>query len=256
MADTTKKTVDPDPRNTNPESKREQKLNKDLFWIFEVLLPKILNYFVMVLSLGLLAFISWATIRDFDYLSNTRYMHYQLIVCAVFLFEYLYRFVISRHKLRFLFWAFPFLLISIPYLNIIEYYGIMVDDEVLTYLRLVPVIRGLFALVMVVNYATKRLSTTVFMSYLLVLVPLVYMASLIFYTAEKHINEGVKNFWYALWWGGMNVTTIGCDINPVTPTGMIIGFLLSLLGIVMLPLFTVYLGDAIGSYTKKFASKQ
>ncbi|MBD5607690.1 MAG: hypothetical protein HDQ93_02430 [Desulfovibrio sp.] len=95
------------------------------------------------------------------------------------------------------------------------------------------------------------MTTTVFASYILVIIPLVYMCGLIFYIAEKDINTGVKNFWYALWWAGMNVTTIGCDINPMTAPGMIISFLLSLMGIIMLPLFTVYCGDILTTLNKK-----
>lgn len=210
--------------------------------------PKILNYLVLILAVGLIAFISWDTYRGVDYLENPVYMHYQFVVCIIFLIEYVYRFVISRHKLRFLFVAFPYLLISIPYLNIIEFYNLNIHPELLHFLCAVPIFRGLVALIMVVNYIAKKISTTVFMSYLLVLIPTVYMSSLLFYVAEKHVNTAVKNLWYAFWWAGMNVTTIGCDINPMTPTGMVLGFILSLLGIIMLPLFTVYFGQVIQMY--------
>ncbi|MBD5641131.1 MAG: two pore domain potassium channel family protein [Desulfovibrio sp.] len=212
--------------------------------------PKLLNYLVLVLSLGLIAFISWDTYRGVNYLESPIYMKYQFAVCLVFLAEYIYRFIISKHKIRFLFLAFPFLVISIPYTNIISYYNINVSAEVLHYICSVPIFRGLVALIMVVNYVAKKASTTVFFSYVLVLVPSVYMGGLFFYVAEKAINPGIKNFWYAMWWAGMTVTTIGCDINPMTATGMVLGFIISLLGIIMLPLFTVYFGQAIQTYDK------
>ncbi len=91
---------------------------------------------------------------------------------------------------------------------------------------------------------------------MLVLLPVVYMSGLVFYIAEHAVNPGIRNFWYALWWAGMSVTTIGCYINPVTATGMILGFVLSLLGIVMFPLFTVYFGNLIQNYEKKLKEKQ
>ncbi len=143
------------------------------------------------------------------------------------------------------------MLISIPYLNVIEYYNINVSREYLHLLCSIPLFRGLIALLMIVTFLTRNLSTTVFASYALVLLPIVYMSGLFFYVAEKDVNLAIKNFWYAQWWAGMTVTTIGCDINPMTPTGMILGFVLSLLGIIMLPLFTVYFGQVVQIYSKK-----
>ena len=214
-------------------------------------LPHLINYLVLALSFGLIVFISYDTYRGVDYLENSVYMGYQLICCVIFLVEYFYRLVINRHKWRFFFMALPFLLISIPYLNIIVYYNINVSREALLYLCFIPILRGLFALIMVVSFIAKKISTTVFYSYILVIIPLVYMSGLIFYIAEKDVNAAVKNFWYALWFAGMNITTIGCYINPMTAPGMIIGFFLSLLGLVMLPLFTVYCGDIFTTMNKK-----
>ena len=224
---------------------------KDGGFLWSSSLPHIVNYLVLVLSFGLIVFISYDTYRGVNYLENNVYMTYQLICCIFFLFDYFYRFFISPHKWRFFVFALPFLLISIPYLNIIVLLNINVSREALLYLCFIPILRGLFALIMVVSFIAKKMTTTVFASYILVIIPLVYMCGLIFYIAEKDINTGVKNFWYALWWAGMNVTTIGCDINPMTAPGMIISFLLSLMGIIMLPLFTVYCGDILTTLNKK-----
>lgn len=222
------------------------------FWMQT--LPKLLNILVLILSLGLIFFISWSTYKGINYLENSLYMRYQLIVCIFFILEFFYRFFISPHKIRYFFLAMPFLLISIPYLNIIEYYHIGISHNLLIYLCFIPIVRGLVALVMVVAFIAKRMVTTVFVSYVLVVLPTVYMSALIFYVAEKDVNSGIVNFWYALWWAGMNITTIGCDINPVTAPGMIISFILSLLGIIMLPLFTVYTGDFFNIFTHKESS--
>lgn len=218
-------------------------------------IPKILNYIVLILAFGLIFFISLDTYRDVNYLENATYMKYQFAVCMVFLAEYIYLFIISRHKVRFLFLALPYLIVSIPWLNLIEFFNINVDRELLHYLCSIPIFRGLVALVMCVNYVAKKITTTVFVSYLLVIIPTIYMCGLFFYVAEKAVNPDVKNFWYALWWAGMNVSTIGCYINPATATGMVLGLFLSLLGLVMLPLFTVYCGQALQLLGKKFDAK-
>lgn len=219
-------------------------------------IPAFLNYIVLILAVGLLAFISYDTYQGMDFMNNPLYLKYQLAVCGVFSAEYLYRFLISHHKIRFMIISLPYLLICIPYLNIINYYSLEFPVEVLFCIRFIPLLRGLVALIMVVTFIAEKLTTTVFACYILVMIPVSYMSALIFYMVEKQVNPAVKNFWYAIWWAGMNVTTIGCNINPVTGTGMTLGFVLSLMGIIMLPLFTVYFGDVIQSYSNKYQKRK
>lgn len=231
------------------ETSKQAVHEKHKFW--KHTFPHFLNITMLFLSLGLIAFISYDTYNGINFLNNPLYMKYQFWVCIIFIAEYLYRFIISDHKFRFLIVGLPFLLISIPYLNIIEYYGIWLDHDTLYYLRYVPILRGLLSLVIVVAFVTENLSTTVFVSYLFVLFPIIYMSGLIFYYAEHEVNSALKNIGYAMWWAGMNATTIGCYINPVTATGMIISLVLSLMGIIMFPLFTVYFGNFINSFSHK-----
>ena len=72
-----------------------------------------------------------------------------------------------------------------------------------------------------------------------------YFISLIFFVVERGVNPGVKDYWDALWWACMDMTTVGCDIVAVTPIGKIISFILAAAGIMMLPIFTVYITDRI-----------
>lgn len=226
---------------------------KHPFW--SKLLPHFLNILTIVLSFGLIAFISVDTFKGVDYLENPLYMKYQYYVCIVFLIEYLYRFITSKHKLRFFIVSFPFLFIAIPYLNIIEQYNITVSHELLTYICFIPIVRGIVALVMVVNYLSENLASTVFVSYIIVLVPFIYMSGLIFYVAEKAVNPDIENFWNALWWAGMNASTVGCYINPVTPMGKVLSLILSLVGLIMFPLFTVYFGQMVTAYNNKLKGR-
>ena len=61
----------------------------------------------------------------------------------------------------------------------------------------------------------------------------------------------VNDFGSALWWACMNATTLGCPIDPVTVTGKIIGCVVSVSGIIMFPLFTVYFTSLIRRYRQK-----
>ena len=43
----------------------------------------------------------------------------------------------------------------------------------------------------------------------------------------------------------MNMTTVGCDISPVTIAGKIVAVVLPMFGMIIFPLFTVYLTDYV-----------
>ena len=49
----------------------------------------------------------------------------------------------------------------------------------------------------------------------------------------------------------MNMTTVGCEISPVTVAGKIIAVILPMCGMVIFPLFTVYLTDYVTRLVKR-----
>ena len=49
----------------------------------------------------------------------------------------------------------------------------------------------------------------------------------------------------------MNMTTVGCNISPVTVAGKIIAVILPLCGMIIFPLFTVYLTDYVTRMVKR-----
>ena len=108
-----------------------------------------------------------------------------------------------------------------------------------------PLLRGGYGLVMITRWFTRRSATSLMVSYLSILVAVTYFISLIFFVVERGVNPGVKDYWDALWWACMDMTTVGCDIVAVTPIGKIISFILAAAGIMMLPIFTVYITDRI-----------
>ncbi|MDE5901588.1 MAG: potassium channel family protein, partial [Muribaculaceae bacterium] len=49
----------------------------------------------------------------------------------------------------------------------------------------------------------------------------------------------------ALWWAAMDMTTVGSNIVAVTPVGMVLSVLLAALGMMLFPIFTVYVTNLI-----------
>jgi voltage-gated potassium channel len=62
---------------------------------------------------------------------------------------------------------------------------------------------------------------------------------------EVNANPMVQNFLDCLWYSCMTATTAGCSIQAVTTIGKVISVLLALAGMMLLPVFTVYLTDII-----------
>ena len=90
-----------------------------------------------------------------------------------------------------------------------------------------------------------------FVSYLTMLLAMVYFSSLIFFVIEQKVNPEVKDYNDALWWAFVDVTTVGSNIIAITPTGRILSVLLAALGMMMFPIFTVYVTSLVQSANKK-----
>lgn len=203
---------------------------------------------IMVLSVILIGYISYDTLKDEDFLQNHSYMTFQFWVCLVFMLDFFIELFISEHKWRFFGRHLLFFLLSIPYLNILNLTHIQVSHDALYVLRFVPLARGVLALGIVLNYISRNKFIGMFITYLSVLLLVTYFASMIFYQMEHNINSSVQTYWDAFWWGSTQVTTLGSDIYPVTTIGRILCCVLSGMGIIMFPLFTVYATDVIDKY--------
>lgn len=61
----------------------------------------------------------------------------------------------------------------------------------------------------------------------------------------------LQNYQDALWWAFMNVTTVGSNIFAVTGLGQVLSVLLAAMGMMMFPIFTVFITDRITNENKK-----
>lgn len=207
----------------------------------------VLHYLVLVLSVMLILFISYDTFRNIPFLENHVYMRFQLWVCVVFLLDFFIELWLTPKGERKGYWKskWVYLVLSVPYLSLINLTDLQLGTDSLYVFRFVPLLRGAMALVIVINYITSSRITGLFISYISILVLVVYFGCLIFYQQEQPVNPLVTSYWDAFWWGGAVVTTIGCSVYPVTVTGKILVVVLSFMGEIMFPLFTVYLSSLI-----------
>lgn len=207
---------------------------------------------VFALSALLIVFISIDTFTNRDFLRNHLYMTFQFWVCVFFIIDFFVELIFAPSKGSYLRHRWLFLLLSIPYLNIITHWNIHVTSTELYWVRFIPLGRATMALAIVVGYVSKNRVTSLLASYIMILVAFIYFGSIIFFNAESGINPDVTNYWNAIWWASMDATTIGCDIQPVTVIGKIVSAVLACMGVLVFPLFTVY----ITSLVQRYASPQ
>ncbi|MEG1684337.1 MAG: potassium channel family protein [Bacteroides sp.] len=200
----------------------------------------IFHLIILFLSLFLIISISIDTFKNIAFNTQGSYLKMQFWICVFFLFDFVLEFFLSDEKWRYLSSHFLFLLVSIPYLNIIEYYHFTFSLEVTFFLRFIPLLRGGYALAIVVGWLTRNRASGLFVSYLTMLLATVYFSSLTFFLLEHKLNPMASTYSDALWWAFMNVTTVGSNIYAVTPTGKILSVVLAALGMMMFPIFTVY----------------
>lgn len=205
----------------------------------------ILNALILILSVGLLVYLSVLGLKNKMFFVDRGYMTYQLWVCYAFIADFFIEFYLAENRVRYVKRRWFFLLLSIPFLNIVAAFNIPLTYGSLYFLRFIPLARGALAMSIVVGYISRNRLTNIFASYSVILVAFIYMGSLIFYDVEHGHNPAVKDFWTALWWAFSVATTAGCDIYPVTWAGKVVCAVLPTMGTVMFPLFTVVVTTAV-----------
>lgn len=209
-----------------------------------------MNSIVLVLSILLIVWISIDTFKKVSFLQSSSYMTFQFWVCMFFILDFFVELFFAKDKWRLFRHRLAFLLLSIPYLNIINHLDIQLSHDALYFVRFIPLARGALALSIVIGYLSSNAVTSLFMSYIVIMVMITYFCSLIFFQREGEVNPDITSYWTALWWTAMNLTTVGCSISPVTLAGKIIAVLLPICGMIMFPLFTVYLTNYVTGMVK------
>ena len=214
-----------------------------------------LNLLVFALALALVVFISIDTFLQKPFLTNPVYMRFQLWVCVAFVLEFFVQVYLADDHWRYFWHNIGFLLVSVPYLNIITQFHLQLDEQQLYFLRFVPLLRAAFAMALVIRYVSTSRIVGIFWSYVSIVFMMVYFSSLIFFEQEQPVNPGVPDYWASLWWCSLEATTIGAPVNPVTVVGKVLAALLSAMGVIIFPLFTVYLGDIVQKYLRRRREK-
>ena len=179
------------------------------------------------------------------------YLQVQFAVCVVFLLDFLVLWAAAPNRGRYFWRNLLFLLISVPWLNILGWCGVAVTRDWGVLVGLLPVLRAFLAMVIIVRWLIEgNKMRRMLVAYVFTVVVFTYISGLVFYEYEAAVNPKLHGFGNALWWAWMNVTTVGAAIFPVTVVGKVFCILLPSLGMMFFPIFTTYV---LQEYTHKKA---
>ena len=203
------------------------------------------HWLVLIASGTMIAWIIRDTLNGIEFLASPGYRKFQLWVCLLFQTDILIEWIFAQNRWRYILRQSFFILVSIPYMNIIELTGWHMSQEAIYLLSFIPMIRAgfVFAVVTGALSASRVLST--FYVYLIWISASLFFAAMMFYQGEHYINPQVDTLWTAIWWACMSMTTAGCNITPVTTTGNVLEVFLSAEGMMLIPVFTVYFTRAV-----------
>lgn len=206
---------------------------------------RIMHFGVISLSLLLITLITLDTLQNVSFLADDNYLRVQFWCCLFFIADVLVEMSFVPKHWRYLWHHILFLLVSIPYLNIIHNFDIQVNEHIQYLLRFIPMIRAAYVFTIVTGATTSsRWVKNMLMTYMIVLIVSVYFCSLTFFVSEHYVNPLVTDYWKALLWSIMSLTTAGCSIHAMTVTGRVLGVLLSAMGLIFFPIFTVFLTNS------------
>lgn len=217
---------------------------------------KVLNVLSLLAGGCLLVAVSWEILAGNPRHYSTNYLLLQGVVCVIFLADFFVRMVLAEHSWRFFVRNLYFLLLSIPYLNIVDWTGVVLSHEEAMLMGLVPLLRALLGLYVLFSWIIENKVTRLLTSYVLSLSVFTYFAALVFYDYEVRINPSVHDFGDAVWWACMNLTTVGADIVAVTLIGRVLTVLLPTMGMLMFPIFTVYVTQLYTRNRQQDSGKQ
>ena len=205
----------------------------------------VLRTIVLLSAILLILIITRDIFDNVSFLVDPRYLSFQFWICVIFMFDIVVEFFLGARTWRRLLIETVFFFLCIPFINIIDYYHIHVSGEVMFLLRAMPMLRATYVIVQVTSTINTDKVTNLFRAYITLFIVVVYFSSLMFYVEEHSINKDVDSYWSALWWTVMTLTTAGCYITEVTTVGKILSVVLSGGGLILFPVFTVYVANAV-----------
>lgn len=215
-----------------------------------IMFLRAINILTLLASILLLASLSVEIIYSRELAPfSALYQQIMFVICIIFIVDFFALMFSSEHRWRFLYRNFVVLVLSVPYHAIATWAGLQLGHTTSMILSGVVMLRSIMALYITLRWLIVRRATRLLWAYIATVTLCTYLAALLFYEYEAPVNSSVVGFSDALWWAGMNLTTVGAEIFPVTAIGKLICVMLPVLGTAIFPVLTVYITSLYGRYS-------
>lgn len=156
-------------------------------------------------------------------------------ICIVFLYDFGYRFVKAKSKLKFMRWGWIDLISSIPTFSYLQY------GRVFRLVRIIRIMRAFRSIRRLTQQIFQSKINGTFASVALIAMLTVIFGSIAILQVEKSDLSNIKTAEDAIWWAFTTITTIGYgDLYPVTMAGRLIAAALVVSGVGLFGTFTGY----------------
>ena len=209
-----------------------------------------LHLIVLLGASLLVALMSYEVINAKSFYTSHIYLRVEFWVCVIFLIDIILGWFITDNRKKYVIKQLPSFLICIPYIQLIEMLGGHLSGEWQFFLEFLPILRAVFVLGSILRTMRFGKSLSMFSAYMLLLLTMMYFASLMFYVAEASVNPEIHSFRSAIYWAILCTTTVGSNISEMTTLGEALATVLSAMGLVLFPVFTVYISNAVATPAK------
>lgn len=199
----------------------------------------------------LLAAFSWEILWGPNHRVSEEYLRLQLVVCLLFLLDFLVEWALAERQGRYFVNHLLFLFFSIPWLNLIAWSGVVLPRAWSVFFSMMPVWLLVMSVWFLIDWIDRIRLHRLFFTYSVGVVVVTYLSALLFYEFELGVNGGLHGFGDALWWAGVNLTTAGASLIPTTVIGKALSVLLPLIGMLFLPIFTTYIMNRYNGKNKE-----
>jgi voltage-gated potassium channel len=203
-------------------------------------LRNIIEAFIIILiivDLVLLMLITFTTVSQSLF---TTIIYFDLMVCIILFFDFIYRMQQEEDKKAFIKHNWPDIIAMIPFdiLSLSPSYIFFAR-----FFRLFRLIRLLTLFRREWKYISSFFKQTHINIAIGMLLFTVFAGTILFYLLEHGINQGVHTIWDAMWYTVTTMLTGNSNINPVTPDGEVISVLMIIMGISFVGILTASLAS-------------
>jgi voltage-gated potassium channel len=208
--------------------------------------------FILLLSLYVLIELSIEIIIPLDSKTLLVLERIDFVICLFFLGDFFYFLSKADDKWTYFKKRWIDFLSSIPFVGVFRMLRITRIVRFVKLLKLLKLLKGGKGLIPIVRWLLGNKLRNLLVSYILILVIVLFYSSLAFYSFEKDLNPNINEFFDAFWWAFITVTSVGYgDIFPITKIGKVIAMILTLSGMGLFSVVTAELSAKFITYIKE-----